>query len=98
VLLALLALPQDATWAEASNPTLRTVEIMDLIRQHYGRDYKPNTRETIRRQTLHQFADVALVLQKPRCTGQASQLTQVVLPGQPKGVGGLPGLWQRRFR
>jgi hypothetical protein len=65
VLLALLALPEDATWAEASNPTLRTVEIMDLIRQHYGRDYKPNTRETIRRQTLHQFADVALVLQNP---------------------------------
>jgi adenine-specific DNA-methyltransferase len=63
VLLALLALKPSQAWSEASNPPLRTVEIMDFIRQHYGRDYKPNTRETIRKQTLHQFAEVALVLQ-----------------------------------
>ncbi|MBX6389364.1 MAG: Eco57I restriction-modification methylase domain-containing protein, partial [Frankia sp.] len=65
VLRALLGLRPEQPWAEASSPLLRTVEIMDFLRQHYGRDYKPNTRETIRRQTLHQFADQGLVIQNP---------------------------------
>ena len=65
VLLALLDLTPDKSWADATNPMLRTVEIMDWLRTHYGRDYKPNTRETIRRQTLHQFVDGALVVLNP---------------------------------
>ncbi|GAB1512487.1 BsuBI/PstI family type II restriction endonuclease [Actinophytocola sp. KF-1] len=65
VLLALAQLRPGQPWKEATNPLLRTVEIMDFLRQHHGRDYKPNTRETIRRQTLHQFADAHLVVQNP---------------------------------
>lgn len=65
VLLALLGLRPDSAWEEARSPLLRTVEIMEWIRVHYGRDYKPNTRETIRRFTLHQFADALLVEQNP---------------------------------
>ncbi|MFF4893469.1 BsuBI/PstI family type II restriction endonuclease [Micromonospora chersina] len=61
VLLALAQLGPNESWARACDPMLRTVEIMDWIRQHYGRDYKPNTRETIRRFTLHQFIEVGLV-------------------------------------
>lgn len=38
---------------------------MEIIRNHYLRDYKPNTRETIRRQTLHQFADAGLIVHNP---------------------------------
>jgi len=48
VLLALLRLTPDMSWAGASNPMMRTVEIMDWVRSHYAKDYKPNTRETIR--------------------------------------------------
>jgi len=65
VLLALVGLTQSMPWAEATNPRLRTVEIMDWLRIEYGRDYKPNTRETIRRQTLHQFVDAGLVALNP---------------------------------
>lgn len=65
VLLALLAMGPDTAWASASSPTLRTVEIMDWIRHRHGHDYKPNTRETIRRQTLHQFLDAGLVAHNP---------------------------------
>lgn len=57
VLLALLDLPPDEPRSAAGAPMVRTVEIMDWLREHYGKDYKPNTRETIRRQTLHQFVD-----------------------------------------
>lgn len=65
VLLALLDLTPDKTWGEATNPMLRTVEIMDWLRAGYGKDYKPNTRETIRRQTLHQFVEAALAVRNP---------------------------------
>lgn len=64
-LLALARLRPDQRWSDAGNPMLRTVEIMDFLRQHHGRDYKPNTRETIRRQTLHQFVDAGLISQNP---------------------------------
>jgi adenine-specific DNA-methyltransferase len=65
VLRALLGLEPGESWSESRTPSLRTVEIMDFLRRHYSRDYKPNTRETIRRQTLHQFAAVGLVTQNP---------------------------------
>ena len=38
--------------------TSRSVtELMDWIAANYGRTYAPNTRETIRRFTLHQFIE-----------------------------------------
>jgi hypothetical protein len=65
VLLALLGLLPSSPWSKAGNPRLRTVELMAWLRERYGRDYKPNTRETIRRQTLHQFIEAGLVLLNP---------------------------------
>lgn len=65
VLLALLQLPPERPWAQAENPTMRTVEIIEWIGEHLQVEYKPNTRETLRRQTLHQFADFLLVEQNP---------------------------------
>ena len=44
---------------------MRTVEIMAWIRDKFGLDYKPNTRETVRRQTLHQFVQGHLVVENP---------------------------------
>ncbi len=65
VLLALTHMRPDINWAGAERPLLRTLEIMEWIRTHYGMDYKPNTRETIRRKTLHQFIEGGLVVQNP---------------------------------
>ncbi|MCP3998464.1 MAG: restriction endonuclease [bacterium] len=65
VLLALLNLAPGNAWDAATNPLMRTVEIMAWIRENYGVDYKPNTRETIRRQTLHQFVQGHLVVENP---------------------------------
>lgn len=52
--------PQD-DWKNAQVPMLPTVDIMQFIREHYDQDYKPNSRETIRRQTLHQFEQARIV-------------------------------------
>lgn len=65
VLLALLGLTPEMPWSEAASPLLRTVEIMEWLRTHYGRDYKPNTRETVRPFTLHQFTEALLVVENP---------------------------------
>jgi hypothetical protein len=61
VLLALANIKPDDEWESVSNPLLQTYVIMEFIRQNYGQDYKPNSRETIRRQTLHQFEQARIV-------------------------------------
>ncbi len=38
---------------------------MEFFAQNYGKKYKPNTRETVRRQTIHQFLQAGLVLANP---------------------------------
>ena len=60
-LLALLQLKPGDDWARATNPMLGTRAIMDWIRDQYGVEYAANTRETIRRFTLHQFVIAQLV-------------------------------------
>ena len=48
-------------WYQATSPLLLTVEIMQFIRKEYGKNYKPNSRETIRRHTLHQFEQARII-------------------------------------
>ena len=64
-LLALLDLTPKRKWANAQDPVIGITPIMDWIRIHYGVDYKPNTRETIRRQSIHQFRDAGLIVANP---------------------------------
>lgn len=64
-LLALLNLHPESTWQEIERPLLGVTPIMDWVRQTYGKQYAPNTRETFRRQTLHQFVEGGLVLYNP---------------------------------
>ncbi len=61
VFLALANIKPSDSWASATAPLLPTVNIMEFIRSEYGMDYKPNSRETIRRQTLHQFEQARVV-------------------------------------
>jgi adenine-specific DNA-methyltransferase len=64
-LLALADIGPRGSWANVRKPLLRTVAIMAFMRQRYKKDYKPNSRETIRRQTLHQFEQARLVDRNP---------------------------------
>lgn len=61
VFLALANIKPDDQWCDATAPLLPTYLIMDFIRNQYGKDYKPNSRETIRRQTLHQFEQARII-------------------------------------
>lgn len=64
-LLALLDLRPGRNWAQAGNPLIGITPIMDWIRKHYKKRYAPNTRETVRRQTMHQFVDAGIALYNP---------------------------------
>lgn len=64
-LLALLNLTPGKAWAQAENPLVGITPIMDWAREHYGKEYAPNTRETFRRQTMHQFCDAGVALYNP---------------------------------
>ncbi|MBE8985663.1 Eco57I restriction-modification methylase domain-containing protein [Nostoc sp. LEGE 12450] len=64
-LLALLGLKPTDSWQLATSPLMGITPIMDFMAQHYGKTYKPNTRETVRRQTVHQFLDTALIVANP---------------------------------
>lgn len=60
-LLALLDLHPENTWQTARQRLIGVTPIMDFAAKLYGRSYAPNTRETFRRQTLHQFIQAGLV-------------------------------------
>lgn len=77
-LLALANLGSDAAWTATGSPLLRTVDLMQFIRERYGRDYKPNSRETIRRQTLHQFEQARIVDRNPDDPARATNSGKTV--------------------
>ena len=64
-LLAFVGLGPYDTWAEATHPRLGITPIMEFMAEKYGKLYKPNTRETVRRFTVHQFLDAGLVIINP---------------------------------
>src|SRR5436309_92152 len=64
-LLALLNLTKDKSWADATNPLMGITPMMDFARDHYGKQYAPNTRETFRRQTMHQLVAAGIALYNP---------------------------------
>lgn len=64
-LLALLDLHPDGEWDKIQRPMIGVTPIMDWCRDVYGKEYAPNTRETFRRQTLHQFCDGGIALYNP---------------------------------
>ena len=64
-LLALLDLTPEKRWADATNPIIGIRAILDFCRNQYERPYAENTRETFRRQTIHQFEQAGIVARNP---------------------------------
>ena len=64
-LLALLDLAPTAAWEQASAPLRGITPLMEFMQTRYGKKYQPNTRETVRRQTVHQFLDAGLIVANP---------------------------------
>jgi len=65
-LLAICDLKPNQRWEDASNPLIGITPIMEFAARHYmDQPYAPNTRETIRRQSMHQFCDAGIASYNP---------------------------------
>jgi hypothetical protein len=64
-LLALLNCGPDDAWSETEQPLMGITPIMDWCKSEYGKEYAPNTRETFRRQSMHQFVEAGIALYNP---------------------------------
>jgi hypothetical protein len=82
-LLALLNLTPKKTWANAGNPLIGITPMMDFARDRYGKKYAPNTRETFRRQTMHQLMAAGVALYNPDEPGRAVNSPRAVYQIEP---------------
>jgi adenine-specific DNA-methyltransferase len=64
-LLALLNLRPDQAWSKAQAHMIGITPVMTFADKRYGKHYAPNSRETFRRQTMHQFVAAGLALYNP---------------------------------
>ena len=65
-LLALLDLTKEKAWAEATAPLVGITPMMEFAKANYRpKKYAPNTRETFRRQSIHQLVQAGIALYNP---------------------------------
>ncbi len=64
-LLGLLDIRPTTPWRKAQAPLRGITPLMEFFARHYGKTYAPNTRETVRRFTVHQFVDAGFVVANP---------------------------------
>lgn len=65
VLLALVQLTEEGPWSTLETPLIGIKRIVQFISDHYGKKYKENTRESVRKNVLHQFLEQGLIVQNP---------------------------------
>lgn len=69
-LLAMCNIKEDDSWSHAEKQSLGVSKgIMSFISANYHREYAPNTRETVRRQVLHQFVQAGIADYNPDFPG-----------------------------
>ncbi|GAI75559.1 unnamed protein product, partial [marine sediment metagenome] len=101
-LLSLLGLKPGNTWDKASNPLMGITPMMEFFAAHYGKQYAPNTRETVRRHTVHQFVQAALIMPNPDKPSRPTNSPKAVYQIEPSALkllrlfGKLS--WERRLR
>lgn len=101
-LLALLNLTPTKVWADAEAPLIGITPIMEFVSAHYGVNYQPNTRETFRRQTMHQFVEAGLALYNPDNPARPTNSPKAVYQIEPLALALLQNynsdVWERNLR
>lgn len=65
-LLALCGIRKNSKWNKATRKSLKVTKgIMQFVNENYKKVYAPNTRETFRRQVLHQFVQARIADYNP---------------------------------
>lgn len=84
--LSLLGLKPNDTWGDASDPLMGITPMMEFFAKHYAKQYAPNTRETVRRQTVHQFIQAALVVPNPDKPSRPTNSPKAVYQIEPSAM------------
>ena len=71
-LLVLAQLDDNTPWSDAKRQSLRIHDMMQAMSSRFGRVYAENTRETVRRQVIHQFEQARIVDRNPDEPGLAT--------------------------
>ena len=85
-LLSLLDLKPGDAWEMASDPLMGITPMMDFFAEHYAKKYAPNTRETVRRQTVHQFVQAALIVPNPDKPSRPTNSPKAVYQIEPSAL------------
>ena len=67
-ILGLAELQQDTPWEDATNEWKRIHDIIGFVNANYNVDYKENSRETFRKQALHNFRTAAITEDNGKAT------------------------------
>jgi len=101
-LLSLLNLKPEDPWTAASDPLMGITPMMEFFAERYAKRYAPNTRETVRRQTVHQFVQAGLIVPDPDKPSRPTNSPKAVYQIEPSALKllreyGRPG-WNRHLR
>jgi hypothetical protein len=78
-LLAITDMTPESSWSKAAARLIGITPIMEFAAKHYmDKPYAPNTRETIRRQSMHQFCNAGLALYNPDDPARATNSPKAV--------------------
>lgn len=67
-LLTLANIKPDDSWTAATNDWIRIHDVLSFTAEYYGKSYAENTRETIRKNCMHQFREGALIEDNGKAT------------------------------
>ena len=67
-LLAMLNVGPDTAWSDATNEWIRIHDILQFTKEYYEVTYAENSRETFRKQAMHQFRNAALTEDNGKAT------------------------------
>lgn len=68
VILAMASIKPEMPWSEATNEWIRIHDMIKFANTYYGVNYAENSRETFRKQALHQFRTAALIEDNGKAT------------------------------
>lgn len=85
-LLALLDLRPEDSWSNSKDPLIGITPMMDFFAEYYGKRYAPNTRETVRRQSVHQFVQAALIVMNPDEPARPTNSPKAVYQIEPNAL------------
>ena len=85
-LLALLNLRRGSSLNQAEAPMIGITPMMEFALAEYGKLYAPNTRETFRRQTMHQFVEAGIAIYNPDDASRPVNSPKAVYQIEPEAL------------